>query len=186
MRGAKGAPSVMPYRFGPYTSELDRLAREQLERERLEQLMQSGNVPFGGTARSLALPILGSRHLRTCQVCGMESPLSGPCQCRTTLAPVFVDTTVGIDTGGACVLASTVVRTNGAELDRLQRISERVQAIKGATDEDAQDDAVYELVPSGGPLTLSELKRAPDALIDDLASCSVPKTERSSFMPRLH
>lgn len=41
----------MPYRFGPFFSnELDRLAREQLERERLEQLMQLGNVLFGGTA----------------------------------------------------------------------------------------------------------------------------------------
>ena len=41
----------MTYRFGPFSSnELDRLAREQLERERLEQLMQPGNVLFGGTA----------------------------------------------------------------------------------------------------------------------------------------
>lgn len=34
--------------------------------------------------QALAPPALGNGHRRTCQVCGMESPSSGRCQCRIT------------------------------------------------------------------------------------------------------
>src|SRR5690349_15197456 len=55
-------------------------------------------------------------------------------------------------------------------VDRVERIRELVRTIKTAANERAEDDAAYELVPPGVVLTLSEIKRTPDALIDDLAS----------------
>jgi hypothetical protein len=72
----------------------------------------------------------------------------------------------------ACLvlLPAPLLAQPGPQTDRLQRISELVEMIKNAPDEDVQDDAAYDLVPVGVVLSLSEIKRTPDALIDDLAA----------------
>lgn len=59
---------------------------------------------------------------------------------------------------------------SSATVDRVERINQLVQTIKNTADEDAQDNAAYDLVPPGVVLSLSEIKRTPDTVIDDLAS----------------
>jgi hypothetical protein len=55
-------------------------------------------------------------------------------------------------------------------LNPLGKIAELVQAIKTTADEDAQDDAAYDLVDAANALRLGDIRRAPDGVIDDLAS----------------
>jgi hypothetical protein len=52
----------------------------------------------------------------------------------------------------------------------LARIAELVRAIKTTADERTQDDASYELVDAANALRLSDIRQAPDEVIDGLAS----------------